>query len=379
MNMNFDNLSTSELKKAARQIQALERKQKELEAALASITTVEDIEAEEVEWLVPHWIPKGEITLLAGDGGVGKTSIWCRIVSDISQGKPCFLEDPDEEQGKANQRCMFFSSEDNVSPRLKGQFENYYAYEKNLLTIDRTPENAEILRRLKLGSDELRLFIITHKPALCVFDPIQAFLPDGMNMNSRNGIRKCMEALATLGKNYGTAFLLVCHTNKRDSSAGRNRISNSADLWDAARSVIMVGKTNIRLEGHPEIPELRYISNEKNNYAPLQPTILFSSRENGRIQFEGLSARHEADFLKDQRKKKAPLSKLEECKQTILSLLESTEDGKMSTAELDSLLKDEGFSATTIKRAKSALSSAGKISYSRVGFGEGSEHITQLN
>ena len=368
-------MTDREMMKVGREIYARERREKELIDFASRLTTVDTIERTETEWLVPYWIPKGEITLLAGDGGVGKTSLWCRIVSDISLGLPCFLENPDEAQAKENQKCMFFSSEDNISSRLKEMFSNDSAYEKNLLTMERTVENLEYLKRLKLNSDELKILIMAHRPAICVFDPIQAFLPAGMNMNSRNGIRSCMEVLSALGKNFGTAFLLVCHTNKRDGVSGRNRISNSSDLWDAARSVIMMGKTDIRLENHPEI---RYISNEKNNYAPLQPTILFSAGEKGQLQFEGLSARREAEFLRKSRKKEAASSRLQACQDSILALLVEAGSDGMKTSELDGFLAEDGFSATTVKRAKTALKAAGRIGFSRVGFGAGSKHFTRL-
>lgn len=369
-------MKEKELLKAGKQLYAYEKRTNELLDFASSITTVDTIKKTNTEWLVRYWIPKGETVLLAGDGGVGKTSLWCRIVADISLGRQCFLEDPDDAQPKENQKCMYFSSEDDTSSRLKELFDNDSAYEKNLLTMERTLENLDKLKRLKLNSDELKLLIMTFRPALCVFDPIQAFLPAGMNMNSRNGIRSCMEVLSTLGKNFGTSFLLVCHTNKRNNTSARNRISNSSDLWDAARSVIMMGKTDIHLEDHSEI---RYISNEKNNYAPLQPTILFSAGEKGQLHFEGLSDRREEDFLRKSRKKETEPSKLHSCQKTILSLLETAENFTIKTAELDNQLEDEGFSATTIKRAKAALKAAGKISYARIGFGEGSEHLTKLS
>lgn len=222
-------MKDKELLRAGMQLYAYEKRTNELLDFASSITTVDTIKKTNTEWLVRYWIPKGETVLLAGDGGVGKTSLWCRIVADISLGRQCFLEDPDDAQPKENQKCMYFSSEDDTSSRLKELFDNDSAYEKNLLTIERTLENLDKLKRLKLNSDELKLLIMTYRPALCVFDPIQAFLPAGMNMNSRNGIRSCMEVLSTLGKNFDTSFLLVCHTNKRSNTSARNRISNSSD------------------------------------------------------------------------------------------------------------------------------------------------------
>ena len=51
----------------------------------------EGVEILEPEWLVPGYIPKYGITTIAGEGGVGKTSIWCSLVSSITTGKNAFL------------------------------------------------------------------------------------------------------------------------------------------------------------------------------------------------------------------------------------------------------------------------------------------------
>ena len=40
------------------------------------LQNVEEIERKDIEWLIPNWIPKGGITLLVGDGGIGKTNLW---------------------------------------------------------------------------------------------------------------------------------------------------------------------------------------------------------------------------------------------------------------------------------------------------------------
>ena len=34
--------------------------------------SVSEFESKDVQWVIPYWIPKGAITLLAGTGGIGK-------------------------------------------------------------------------------------------------------------------------------------------------------------------------------------------------------------------------------------------------------------------------------------------------------------------
>ncbi len=82
-------------------------------------------------------------------------------------------------------------------------------------------------------------------------------------------MRDCMALSLAWGEECGTTFLIICHTNKRKGAYGRDRIADSADLWDVCRSVMMAGYT--------EEQGVRYLSNEKNNYEQLHgETILFT-------------------------------------------------------------------------------------------------------
>ena len=58
------------------------------------LQNVEEIERKDIEWLIPNWIPKGGITLLVGDGGIGKTNLWTYLISDLSReyGMPVFFQ-----------------------------------------------------------------------------------------------------------------------------------------------------------------------------------------------------------------------------------------------------------------------------------------------
>lgn len=62
------------------------------EMKMPELICMADVEEKEVEWLVPGYIPKAHIAVLAGDGGTGKTTIWCGIVSALSSGNKVFLK-----------------------------------------------------------------------------------------------------------------------------------------------------------------------------------------------------------------------------------------------------------------------------------------------
>lgn len=47
------------------------------------LVSLNDIEEKEASWLVPQRMPKGQIIILAGDGGSGKTSCWWLFIMII--------------------------------------------------------------------------------------------------------------------------------------------------------------------------------------------------------------------------------------------------------------------------------------------------------
>ena len=320
---------------------------------------------------MPGYIPQGQITLLAADGGVGKTSFWCQLLAALSTGRATLLEevspkwDSDSLSGKADTPAetlsakqdtphkerwgAFFSTEDSVRKKLKKKLRLAGAKMMNLITLE---SSSAALLELRLGSPELSDFIHSYRPALCVLDPIQGFLPHGVNMAARNEIRECLAPLMALGEQVGTAFLLVCHTNKRAGAWGRTRLADSADLWDAARSVLMMGDAG---DGR------RYLSQEKNNYGPLQPTRLYTFSDSGLLVPAGLTQKRDREFQLQAQPSAAP--KREGCKEFLLQKLEEN-GGSLPAKELEELAREEGFSKITVRRSKEELKAASAIQYS---------------
>jgi RecA-family ATPase len=217
-----------------------------------------EFDEQEAQWLIPGYLPQGQITLLASDGGIGKTTLWCDLVAALSSGKKTILDKEDLQ--REPMRVCFLTTEDSVRKKLKKKLRLSGADMGNVMTVDFAQDKTGSLQALKLGSSDLSQAIRECRPALCVIDPIQGFLPRDVNMASRNAMRDCLAPLITLGEEVGTSFLIVCHTNKRKQASGRDRIADSADLWDIARSVLMAGYTQDQ--------DVRSLQREEQLYGP---------------------------------------------------------------------------------------------------------------
>src|SRR5689334_8483814 len=43
-----------------------------------------EIDQQEIEWVIPGLVPRGMLTLLAGDPGIGKSLLGCRWAAELS-------------------------------------------------------------------------------------------------------------------------------------------------------------------------------------------------------------------------------------------------------------------------------------------------------
>lgn len=315
---------------------------------LSLFKPLNQFDEEEATWLIPGWIPEGQITLIAADGGVGKTTLWVDIIAALSSGRSCILDPPGLTRNPM--KIAFCTTEDSVKKKLRRKLREAGARMENIITMDLSADKDGALRNFKFGSPDMELFVKHFKPKACAFDPVQGFIPPKVNMGSRNEMRDCMAPLIALGEDVGTTFMVICHTNKRKGAYGRDRIADSADLWDIARSVIMAGYT--------ETQGIRYLSNEKNNYTQLQETILFSISSAGQIVREGTSWKRDKEYmLESVMAKSAP--KRDDCKDFILSTLRASPNQCIRIKDLEEKAQEQGYASITFRRSRDDLNKEG--------------------
>lgn len=310
------------------------------------------------DWLITDYMPRYQITSLAGDGGSGKTTVWCAIAAAVSSGRKSFLESflPEDWGNGEPKKVMFFSAEDSFEYTLKRRLRKNGANLDNICSIDIADER---FQDIKFNSPFLEQLLDAHRPALCIFDPIQAFVPPDIRMGDRNAMRGCLSPLIGYGEKYGTTFLIIEHANKQSGVWGRKRIADSADIWDISRSVIMAGETSE--EG------IRYLSHEKSNYGQTGGTVLYTII-NEVVEFKGYTTKKDKDFVTETDFVSRQKPQREEAKEFILEFLK---DGEKEVSELDDMAKAMSISANSIKNAKAELKKDGKIKYRPVSLGKG--------
>ena len=312
------------------------------------LVSLDQVEEKEPEWLIDGWIPKQSVTLIGAEGGTGKTSIWTHIVAKISAGKTTMFDTGYTERKPS--KVMYFSSEDSADTVIKKKIRDQGGNMGNVLTLDYGNKRFNEITFSDNGL--LEQLIKRYRPVLCVFDPVQQFIPDKVKMAERNAMRRCLAPLKRLAEVYNVTFILICHANKRDGASGRKRLADTSDLWDFARSVIMLGNTG---EG-----DTRYASHEKSNYSKLRKTVLYKITTEG-VEYAGTSTMHDREYvLREQASKNQPSIQRQDAEQFIMEFLQHS-GGRAEISALTEAAKNADLSTNAMNNAKSALINAGTV------------------
>ncbi len=297
----------------------------------------------EPKWLVPGYIPRYGVTTLGGEGGTGKTSIICNIAAATTTGKHPFFMNGKEIPFQAEpEKVLFFSAEDSWEYVLGQRLINNGA---NMDLIKFLPPSDPNFVNLDLNGELLKQFIEEQRPGLVLLDPLQSFIPERLRMGDRNAMRKCLTPLLGYGETYKTTFIIVVHVNKQSGVYGRKRIADSSDIWDASRSVLMLGETQEK--------GVRYLSQEKSNYGKLEQTALYTLNDDGIPIFKAYTNKKDRDYIVAASSENRYAPALEEAKDFIIDTLR--ERKQMEVPELDELAAACGISKYSLKNAKTEL------------------------
>lgn len=243
------------------------RQRKELEGDGINIIWGNEVEVERPRWLWPGYIPAGKITILAGDPGMGKSTISIDLVSRISQGT--FL--PSGGRTIAG-TCLIASAEDaaedTIMPRLIAAGANI-----SRIGIIREVMIQDEAHYLSFPRDleRLRALVIAKGARLLIIDPMNAFMEKGTDTYKDQDVRLVLAPLESIAEETGVSILIVAHLNKKEESSTLYRVGGSIGFIGAARSVLAVS--------HTTKDDTRALYSLKSNLAKRPPSLAYETRE----------------------------------------------------------------------------------------------------
>lgn len=218
------------------------------------------------DWLVDGLIPMGCVTLLIGDGGLGKGTLMLQLGVAVTAGGDWLgrpvragraliiqAEDDEDEIGR-RLRSIACASEANLTDDLE------------TISQDHLPDSLALFREVDGRLAPTRLFewieqrIREVQPALFVLDPLADFFEG--DHNARAEVTRFVRRLAQLARQTGTAIVLIDHPSVEGMRSGRGT-SGSTGWSLKVRSRLYLSKDKNGL----------CLDHRKTNYGPMSPPI----------------------------------------------------------------------------------------------------------
>lgn len=306
-----------------------------------------DVEAKSVEWLWKHWVPKGALTTMDGDPGLGKSTITADLAARVSRGG----EMPPG--GGNKQVCdpagvLLLSAEDDPSRTIRPRLEAAGADLGRVHILDAIL--ADGLERPPVLPDDLPLIeqkVNENQVALVVIDPLMAYLSGSIDAHKDQHVRRCMHRLKMMAERTQAAVLVVRHLNKGVSGPAMYRGGGSIGILGAARSALLVGR-------HPKDQGKCVFASIKCNLAAPTKPLTYGHEPQGEVsrvvwgEEVDLTPEDILQPVGGQVKQYKP----EQCAEAIKTLLAG---GDMKSEEFEKKCKQKGFSERAIKEARKAL------------------------
>lgn len=232
------------------------------------ITSMSAIETRPVSWLWRYRLAHGEMALVAGEGGLGKSQVLLKIAACVSTGALW----PDGSGNAPRGRIVILSAEDDPSTTIKPRL---LAMGADVGMIDllsprlviRKPGEPPRVSHKSFQDLEYWETVLDRigDVALFIVDPLPSYLGRGVNDSRNNELREILEPFVDrVIRPRGICLLANSHLNKSTNSrTPMERILGSVAYGNIARNVHFVARD-------PDDPARRFFKQAKCNIASEQ-------------------------------------------------------------------------------------------------------------
>lgn len=219
----------------------------------ALVTFPDQVQVERPLFLKADWYPLDVVTIVAGRGGEGKSSL---VLADVAAGTRGDLVG--DVTGRA--RTLITAPED-AKGLQKARLIAAGARNENwaFLDVNREDEDGELFDSTPVLPHDLHIIgdaLYEFGANLWVIDPVTSVIPG--DLNKRDVVRAGLDPLTKLARDLHIAVVTIAHFSKGQGNAS-DKLSGSAAFRDVARSVLLVA--------HDKSSDERVITVDKSNYS----------------------------------------------------------------------------------------------------------------
>ena len=201
----------------------------------AVLTWLGGIETESVSFLWDGVIPAGCLSILAGQGGVAKSTFSLWLAGQLTRGTL-----PGIHYGKP-QKVLMVSHEDSLSAVVKPRAIANGADTQMMaqLGVHSKEIGATLVPRFPEDLDALRQAIDQSGASVVIIDPIASTITGDTDKVAE--VRAALDPLNALGHELGVSFIAIAHL-KKGGGAGAHLLSGSHAYRDACRCLVLFAR-----------------------------------------------------------------------------------------------------------------------------------------
>jgi len=312
------------------------------------LRVLSDIKPEDVEWLWKYHIPLGELTLLIGDPGIGKSYFSYFLSAQVSRGGS--WPDAPTELMK-NGKVLILSTDEDPNYAIRPRADAAGADISKIFILEGSRDAEGMIKILNLTKDIHRLEDILEKDndyRLILIDPLSDYIGH-VDTHKYSDVRWALAPINAVARKYHVAIVGIMHCNKNTSLQVLYRIMGSVGFPSVARCIWLIAK-----DREDEENKRRYFSPLKNNLAPEQKTLAFHLENLGKVAKVIFEVEPVPDDF-DIEEALVPVERISETKRAKKFLLEALKDSALPVNEIKSAARDEAISWGTLRRAKDKM------------------------
>lgn len=324
--------------------------------------SLKDVEQENTDWLWYGVLARGEVTLVTGNPGVGKSFITQYATKCLVDG----ISLPSEKKNLKRlspMNVLLCDPENSMAAVTKKRFVNMGT--KNLHRIFQDETAFSLLDETWRNS--LYEGIEKHRPGLITFDTLNNFT-GGIDTNHGSTVQQLMNFFKEIAIRYNCAVAVIRHMTKgaRDTSIFRGQ-GNVAIIGSARLEVVITRDE--------DDPDGLILSQSKNNvgrhirpqvYKRVELPSTLNDDERVTIEFEGFSDKSTEELVNPVKKEESEV-RSEACEEWLTRELERS--GQIEANALKEEAQKRSFSARTLNNAAKKLN----IRKEKQGSGKGSK------
>lgn len=227
------------------------------------LTPMTDVKMRAVSWLWKNRIARGELHLIGGEGGEGKSAMVLDWIARLTRGEPW----PDGSPGSERpERVVILSAEDAAEHTIKPRLRAAGADMTKMHVLDsKGAAGLSLVENLVWLEREM----VRIQATVLVVDSINDFLPK-LDIHRINEVKSALGTWTSLAARHHLVIIGITHLNKNREGSAAQRFIGSVGFINQARLSFLVAADSEDVDRKRKL-----LVAVKNNVGALAPTLAF--------------------------------------------------------------------------------------------------------